>query len=218
MSHELRTPLNAILGYSDLLTAEIAGPITPGQAIQLNRIDAGARHLLQIIEEILTFSRVEAGREEARLARVDLAELAREAGTLIEPLAVRKGLRIVCDVPERLEAHTDGAKVRQILLNLLSNSIKFTERGEIGLELDEDGGYARLRVTDTGIGIDPEHLGAIFEPFSQIGRTGPARTEGGTGLGLTVSKSLAELLGGEITVASVPGQGSTFTVRLPRRR
>jgi signal transduction histidine kinase len=215
MSHELRTPLNAILGYTDLLDAEVAGSLTDGQKSQLQRIHLASRHLLKMIEEILSFSRIEAGREEVHLETIDVAELAVETCRLVEPLAVQKSLTFDYDGPtERLFIKSDGGKVRQILLNLLSNAIKFTERGGVSVRVTDEGQEVSLEVRDSGVGIAPDQLDRIFEPFRQATSTGPRR-HGGTGLGLTVSRELARLLGGDISVASVPHHGSTFTFRVP---
>jgi signal transduction histidine kinase/PAS domain-containing protein len=217
MSHELRTPLNAILGYADLLDLEVAGPLADAQRKQLGRIQAGGRHLLQLIEEILTFSRIEAGREEVHWAPADVGEIAREAAALVEPLAAAKRLGFSVRVGDGAgEAETDPGKVRQILLNLLSNAVKFTDAGEVALEAEADGGGWTVRVRDTGIGIEREHAERIFDPFSQVEQS-PSRRVEGTGLGLTVSRQLARLLGGDVEMESVPGVGSTFTVRLPNR-
>jgi len=216
MSHELRTPLNAILGYTDLLDAEIAGSLTGGQKAQLQRIHLASRHLLEMIEEILTFSRIEAGREEVHFERVDVAELAVETCRLVEPLAAQKALQFRYEGPrDQLFVETDAGKMRQILLNLLSNAIKFTERGTVGLHLTDLGQDILFEVRDTGVGIEADQLDRIFEPFHQATSAGPRR-HGGTGLGLTVSRELARLLGGEIEVVSAPQRGSTFTLRLPR--
>lgn len=214
MSHELRTPLNAIIGYTDLLTLGISGPVTDGQRAQLDRIRLGARHLLQIIEEILTFSRLDAKREEVQLEDVDLTELVREAADLCEPLAASRGLSFEWDVRNPSVIMTDGGKVRQILLNLLSNAVKFTDHGTVKLNVAQADGFLFLEVSDTGIGIPANELERIFEPFRQV-EGGPTRRSGGTGLGLSVSRQLAELLGGSVTVESTPGAGSTFTVKLP---
>ena len=214
MSHELRTPLNAIIGYTDLLDAEIAGALTGGQKGQLRRIHLASRHLLQMIEEILTFSRIEAGREEVRLESVDLGQLSVETCKLVEPLAAQKSLAFGYDGPERLIATTDAGKLRQILLNLLSNAIKFTERGEVRLTMTADDGDVVFEVRDTGIGISAEQLPRVFEPFHQVD-TLATRRLGGTGLGLTVSRELARLLGGDLSVTSALQRGSTFTVRIP---
>jgi signal transduction histidine kinase len=215
MSHELRTPLNAIIGYADLLDAGVAGDLNPAQREQLGRIRIGSKHLLRLIEEVLLFSRLEAGREEVLRERVDLAVLAREACALVEPLAKEKGLAFRVDLaPEPVWVETDTGKVHQIVLNLLSNAVKFTDTGEVALTLDVDGGGAVLAVRDTGIGIAPENLERIWDAFSQVQQP-PTRRVGGTGLGLSVTRNLARLLGGDVTVESEMGRGSTFTLRLP---
>jgi PAS domain S-box-containing protein len=214
MSHELRTPLNAILGYAELMELGVAGPINTQQTQQLERISASAWHLLSVIEEILTFSRVEAGREEVHIETVQLDELVRETAAMIEPVAHRKALDFHVEVlhPE-FTFRTDRGKLRQILLNLLSNAVKFTEAGCVSCVAQRTIAGAQFVVQDTGVGIMPEHLDRVFEPFWQGGQ--PKRKIGGTGLGLTVSRQLAHLLGGEIRLASTPGEGSTFTLYIP---
>ena len=215
MSHELRTPMNAILGYADLLDAEVAGPLTHGQREQLGRIGASARHLLQLIDEILTFSRIEAGRERVSVERFDLGALLRDTAALVDPLASAKALRFPLDVPaEPVWMVSDPGKVRQILLNLLSNAFKFTDAGEVRLGLDVADEHATMRVEDTGIGIAPEQQGRVFDAFWQVEQSSTRRA-GGTGLGLSVTRHLAEMLGGEVELASRVGSGSTFAVRLP---
>jgi signal transduction histidine kinase len=217
MSHELRTPLNAILGYTDLLAGEVTGPLSDAQKQQLERIDHSSRHLLQLVEEILSFARIGAGREEVHVERVELGALARDVAAMLRPLAQRKGLGFSVrtpDAPLRLE--TDVSKVRQILLNLLSNAVKFTRTGEIRLEAARDGVDARLTVTDTGIGIEARNLPRIFDPFWQVEQS-TRRTAEGTGLGLSVARDLAALLGGSLEVESEPGRGTTFTLVLPER-
>ncbi|MET0396210.1 MAG: GAF domain-containing sensor histidine kinase, partial [Longimicrobiaceae bacterium] len=215
MSHELRTPLNAVIGYADLLQAGITGPLNDRQREQLGRIKSSSAHLLQLIEEILTFSRIEAGQERIRPEEADLDALLREAGSLAEPLAGAKRVSLVVRGPgPGAVLRTDPAKARQILLNLLSNAVKFTPHGEVELSGALENGGAVLRVRDTGVGIAPEHLQRIWEPFWQVEQS-PTRMAEGTGLGLTVARNLAQLLGGEISVRSVPGGGSTFEVRLP---
>lgn len=214
MSHELRTPLNAIIGYTDLLDAEVAGRLNADQRHQLTRIRTGATHLIALIEEILTFTRLEFGRESIRPERMDLAAIVRETADLVRPLADVRGLRVVVDVPAELPMMSDPGKVRQILLNLLSNAVKFTERGEIRLDGREERDRVRLTVADTGPGIGAEYFERIFEPFRQADE-GTTRKVGGTGLGLTVSRRLAEMLGGELRVESEVGRGSSFTVVLP---
>jgi PAS domain S-box-containing protein len=216
MSHELRTPLTAVMGYAELLQMGVPEPLPDPAVQQVERIDQAARHLLTLIEEILTFSRLEANREEVRLQRVDLVEVVREALSFVRPLADRKGLRLRLSAPaEGVETATDVGKVRQILSNLLSNAVKFTRAGEVALEAEAGEGELRVRVRDTGMGIAPGDLARIFDPFWQV-QQGNTREAGGTGLGLTISRRLAVLLGGDLTAESTPGEGSTFTLRLPR--
>jgi PAS domain S-box-containing protein len=215
VSHELRTPLNAMLGYTELLLMGIPEPLGPGATVQVERMERASRHLLSIIEEILTFSRIEAGRETVTLEPVDLAELVREVNAIVEPLAAQRALRFHAPgtaPPATLV--TDPRKLRQILVNLLGNAVKFTEAGEIAFAVGEEDGTVVFRVRDTGVGIPAEHLERIFDPFWQVDAT-QTRTAGGTGLGLTVSRELARMLGGELTAESQPGRGSTFTLRLP---
>ncbi|HEX6042001.1 PAS domain-containing protein [Longimicrobium sp.] len=215
MSHELRTPLNAMIGYADLLLMGVPEPIPGASAAQVERIRLSARHLLQLIEEILTFSRVEAGRERIGVEPVQLRTLADEVCAIIEPLAGGKGLAFRMDVPaEPVTLHTDPRKVRQILLNLLGNAVKFTAQGEVAFRAELRGDEVCLEVRDTGIGIAPEDLQKVFEPFWQAETEMHARVSG-TGLGLPVTRQLAELLGGGIHLTSKPGEGSTFRVRLP---
>jgi signal transduction histidine kinase len=217
MSHELRTPLSAIMGYQELLADEISGPITEQQAQQLGRIKASARHLLALIDEILTFTRIDAGREKVDLERASLATLLEPAAELVEPLARARGLHIeVMLPPNEVAVETDPVKVRQMIVNLLSNAVKFTDSGRIILSADQKGDQLIISVEDTGIGISPEHFERIFEPFWQVEQKATRRA-GGTGLGLTVTRRLALLLGGDVTVKSEPGVGTTFTVCLPVR-
>jgi signal transduction histidine kinase len=215
MSHELRTPLNAVIGYTDLLDAGVYGQMTDTQREHLQRIDASARHLLQIVDEILSFSRMESGTERARLQPADLRDVVREVGDMMAPIVRRKKLRFDLRVPnEPARVQTDAPKVRQILANLISNAVKFTEHGEVRVEGLRDGTHHMVRVRDTGLGIAPEHLQRIFEPFWQVEQS-TRREAGGTGLGLSVARDLAELLGGWLKVESNPGEGTTFTLGLP---
>ncbi|HEX6912130.1 MAG TPA: ATP-binding protein [Longimicrobium sp.] len=215
MSHELRTPLNAIIGYTDLLDAGVYGEMTETQREHLRRVDASARHLLQIVDEILSFSRMESGAERARLEQADLRDVVREVGEMMAPLVRRKHLRFDLRLPDGpARVRTDAPKVRQILANLISNAVKFTEAGEVRVEGVRDGTHHLVKVRDTGLGIAPEHLQRIFEPFWQVEQS-TRREAGGTGLGLSVARDLAELLGGWLTVESRPGEGTTFTLALP---
>jgi signal transduction histidine kinase len=215
MSHELRTPLNAILGYTELLADGVLDPVTPRQEAQLGRIRVSATHLLQLIEEILTVTSLEARREEIRVAEVEAAQVLEEVAALTEPLARAKELDFVVRSPaDPLVLETDPARLRQILLNLVTNAVKFTERGEVRLEARREDGTAVFTVRDTGVGITPEQLERIFEPFWQA-EAPTTRKVGGIGLGLAITRELAELLGGRVQVESTPGVGSTFTLRLP---
>ncbi len=215
MSHELRTPLNALIGYSELLLLgipqELPGPIRP----HIERIDLSAKHLLQLIEEILTFARIEAGRERLRYELVELSGVMKEVQAVMDPLAAARGLRFVIDVPaEPIQFVTDPRKLRQILVNLLGNATKFTHRGSITLRARTRGNMVELQVQDTGVGIARDHLERIFEPFWQVDQ-GKTRAVGGTGLGLAVTRELAALMGGGVEVDSRQGVGTTFTVLLP---
>ena len=217
MSHELRTPLSAIMGYQELLADGITGPINEQQAQQLGRIKASARHLLSLIDEILTFTRIDAGREEITLELVSLASLLDPAAEIVEPLARARNLHIEVMLPSNpVFVETDPVKVRQMIVNLLSNAVKFTDTGRIILTGDQKGDQLVISVQDTGIGISPEHFDRIFEPFWQVEQKATRRA-GGTGLGLTVTKRLALLLGGDVSVTSTPGEGATFTICLPIR-
>ncbi|HUQ19239.1 MAG TPA: ATP-binding protein, partial [Gemmatimonadaceae bacterium] len=217
MSHELRTPLSAIMGYQELLADGITGPINEQQSQQLGRIKASARHLLSLIDEILTFTRIDAGREEVNLELVSLATLLEPAAEIVEPLARARNLHIeVMLPPNPIFVETDPVKIRQMVVNLLGNAVKFTDTGRIILTGDQKADQLMISVEDTGIGISSEHFERIFEPFWQVEQTATRRA-GGTGLGLTVTKRLALLLGGDVSVTSTPGQGTTFTICLPIR-
>ncbi len=215
VSHELRTPLNAVLGYADLLLAGIPAEIPAGARAQVERIERASQHLLSIIEEILGFARLEAGRETPVVEPVDVPGLVRVVAGIAEPLAAARGLRFVApDGVEHMPLRSDSRKLRQILINLLGNAVKFTDAGSVTLEVERDGDDAVFRVRDTGRGIPPERREEVFEPFRQLEEAN-TRTAGGTGLGLAVSRQLARLLGGDVTVEDAPGGGTVFTVRLP---
>jgi signal transduction histidine kinase len=216
MSHELRTPLSAILGYEELLVDGLAGPVTDAQRHQLGRIKVSAQHLLRLIDQILDYSRVDAARDVTHIQTVSANTLAEDAITLIKPLAQEKNLRVlVVHASPDITMRIDGAKVRQLLVTILSNAVNFTSTGTVTLTIRR---FDLLTVTfvvqDTGIGIAPEHLEHIFDPFWQAEQPNTRRI-GGTGLGLSVARRIAHLLGGEVTVESVVGTGSSFTVRLP---
>jgi len=216
MSHELRTPLNAILGFSSLMLDGITGPVTEQQRAQLARIRSGGQHLLALIDEILSLTRLEAGREEVRAENADAFAVAREMAALAEPMAAIKGLALVTDIPAgACDARTDFTKLRQILLNLLSNAIKFTNEGAVTLSVRVASGDVYFAVSDTGIGIAPNDRARIFEPFFQV-EMSKARRVAGTGLGLSVTRHLARLLGGDVTLRPAENVGSIFELRIPR--
>jgi PAS domain S-box-containing protein len=215
MSHELRTPLNAMIGYTDLLLIGVPAAIPDEAKLHVDRIRGAAVHLTQLIEEVLTHAQFEAGRDALHLESVPLPSLLAEVAALIEPLAQKKGLRFTAAY-DQLPAQvvTDPRNLRQILLNLLGNAVKFTERGEVALRARPEGGRLLLEVRDTGIGIPAEHLERIFEPFWQVDGS-RTRLVGGTGLGLGVVRQLAQRLGGDVRVESEVGRGSRFVVTLP---
>jgi signal transduction histidine kinase len=218
MSHELRTPLTAIIGYAELFQLGVPEPVTPRQHDQAERIEVSARHLLQIIEEILTLVTLDSGEAKVRYEKVAVAELLRRAANIVEPMARSKGLPLLVRLPD--ESHvinTDPDKLLQILLNLLSNAVKFTEKGDLRLAADIEGDEAVFTVSDSGIGLDSDNVRKIFEPFWQVERP-ITRRAGGTGLGLTICRRLSDLLGAHLSVESSAGAGSTFTVRLPLTR
>jgi PAS domain S-box-containing protein len=218
MSHELRTPLNAIAGYIDLLEMEIRGPVTPEQRQDLMRIKRSQQTLLRLIDDVLSFAKLEAGRLEYRYEAVNLDEFLRTLEAFIAPRLHEKGLTYSLDDGQAdVVVELDRAKVEQILLNLLSNAVKFTDAGAIRLRGFVDGDFVHIDVSDTGRGIPPEQIETIFEPFVQGERAFTRRTEG-TGLGLSISRQLARAMGGDVSVESKLREGSTFTLDLPRRK
>ena len=215
MSHEFRTPLTAILAFAELLVDGIPEPISGPPLRHAEQILGASRHLAQLIDQVLTLSRLDAERDRVKPEPADLAVLARDTAALVEPLARQKGLEFVVEAPESGPVvETDPNRLRQVLFNLLGNAVKFTERGEVRLRVAVEGGRAVLEVCDTGEGIAPEHLERVWEPFWQAGRAVQGRPPG-TGLGLGIVRRLVRLLGGEIRARSEPGRGSVFTVELP---
>jgi signal transduction histidine kinase len=215
MSHELRTPLNAIIGYTEIVETGISGPVSPGQRRHLERIRAGARHLVAVIDDILVFSREGSEPRPVATDAVDLRALSSEIGDGVYPAVVEKGIELIQEVPDGLRVRTDRERLRRILTNLVSNAVKFTDRGAVRVRALDEGDVVVIRVRDSGIGIAPENLERIFDPFWQVDQSS-TRTAGGTGLGLSIVRRLAGQLGGTVEVESEPGTGSTFTVRLPR--
>jgi signal transduction histidine kinase/CheY-like chemotaxis protein len=213
MSHELRTPLNGVLGYAQLLRRDRT--LSPAQREALEAITKGGSHLLDLINDVLDLSKIEAGRIDIEASSTDLAQLAIDLRYLLAEAARHKGLLLTVTIaPDTSRCvELDGRHLRQVLLNLLGNAIKFTPQGEVRLAVGRtDDGRLAFEVSDTGVGIEPEGLTAIFEAFTQT-RTGAAA--GGTGLGLTISQHLIARMGGELRVESVPGKGSRFYFVLP---
>jgi len=218
MSHELRTPLNAIIGYGSLLRDGIPDPVTQGQRQQIERIGASAKHLLALIDEVLTLSRLDLGRERITPTSIGVAGLVEEAAAMMEPEARKKGLALSLVLPDQeVSMVTDAGKLRQALVNLLGNAVKFTDQGEVCIRARYEGESEAVvfEVEDTGIGIAPQHLPRVFEAFWQVDQA-PTRKVGGTGLGLHVTRRLVRLLGGEVSARSVVGQGSCFTIKVSR--
>ena len=219
MSHEFRTPLNAMLGYTSMLLQGVGGALEPNAKRHLSRVESNGRHLLTIINEILDISRIEAGRMPLQLSTFRIADLVAEVKSELEPIIIRSKLAVAVDVPKNLpQMVSDRQKVKQILLNLLSNSLKFTHLGGITItarRFPKERELA-LSVADTGIGVAPEDQDKIFEDFRQLDNS-PTRAYGGTGLGLSICRRLATMLDGRISLQSRVGKGSTFTLTLPTK-
>jgi len=223
MSHELRTPLNAIGGHAQLLEMEIHGPLTEAQRGTLARIDRAQRHLLGLINDILDYAKIESGKVDYVMHTVQLSDVVADALPMVEPQTLARGITVDAVMHGApLLAWADHERVSQILLNLLSNAVKFTPPGgriTVAVEPSpDDPARVVVRVSDTGIGIPPSQLEAIFEPFVQVRRREDVYTEktDGTGLGLAISRDLARGMGGDLCAESEEGKGSTFTLALPR--
>jgi signal transduction histidine kinase len=216
MSHELRTPLTAIIGYDELLAEGVAGELNDAQQHHLSRIKASARELLALIEQILLYARLDAGRESVSLGAVRVKSIVDEAIMITAASARAQQLALVAEtIDPSLTLRTDSGRLRQMLVNLIENAVKFTERGTITVRAAARGSHIVFEVQDTGIGIAAEHLEHIFEPFWQVEQK-KTRTAGGSGLGLSTTRRLARLLGGECSVESQPRVGSTFRIVLPK--
>jgi len=217
VSHDLRTPLTAIIGYADLMAMGIPDKLPDGSQQHLDRIRTSARHLLYLMNELLAFARLDAGHEELHLEEVDVRDVVSEVATLMEPLADERRLGFSVESPSSpLRIRTDPDKLRQVLLNVVGNAVKYTPKGEVRVRLTSASSRAIVRVSDTGIGIQHEHIQRIFDPFWQADPTQRSRN-GGTGLGLSIVRRLIDLLGGQARVESDVGRGTTFTVSLPDR-
>jgi signal transduction histidine kinase len=216
MSHELRTPLNAIIGYSEMLQEE-AEDLGEGALLpDLQKINAAGKHLLGLINDILDLSKIEAGKMDLFLEDFSVPDLVRDVAAIVRPLVDKNANALVVDCPDDLGVmHADLTKVRQALFNLLSNAAKFTDHGSITLSVKrEPDDWLTFAVADTGIGMTDEQMSRLFEAFSQAEASTRGKF-GGTGLGLAISRQFCRLMGGDITVESAPGRGSTFSVRLP---
>ena len=219
MSHELRTPLNAILGFTGTLLMKLPGPLTDEQERQLQIVQWSSRHLLSLINDILDLAKVQSGKRELTFERVPIRDVVRDVTASLASFAKEKNLELSNSVAAGAEfVTTDRRSLRQILLNLTDNAIKYSEKGSVRIDVHKTGEDAQraivVSVIDTGIGIKAEDLERLFEAFEQLDTTSTRRTAG-TGLGLYLSRSLAALLGGELSVTSEHGVGSTFTLALP---
>lgn len=218
MSHELRTPLTAIMGYTELLIDGVVGSLTEPQQDMLVRIDESSKHLLNLIQQVLDIHKGERGAIVADYASVNLTDLVKHNVTLLGPLSDKKGLTVYCNVPNTpVWGDTDISKLRQILINLIGNAVKFTEDGSVTVELRYSNTHIKLCVSDTGPGIPLQHQTQIFLPFFQQDG-GKNRSKEGAGLGLAITRELVKTLHGTITVESEVGEGATFCVELPRYR
>ncbi|NJO32444.1 MAG: hypothetical protein HC869_04245 [Rhodospirillales bacterium] len=220
MSHELRTPLNAVIGYSEILLEDAELDGRGEQIADLLKISAAGKHLLSMVNDILDISKIEAGKMDLYLENIDLNRLIDEVEINSRPLAAKNTNTLLIDrgpVPLGM-AHLDSTKLRQAVLNLVSNATKFTHNGEIILRLRRDrlpdGDWIEIAVLDTGVGISPDQQDALFSKFTQANAK-IASKFGGTGLGLSLSRNLCQLMGGDITVKSELNKGSCFTIRLP---
>jgi signal transduction histidine kinase len=216
MSHELRTPLNSIIGFTGIMLMGLPGDLNDEQKKQLTIVKNSADHLLSLINDVLDISKIEAGKIEFSLKEFKLQDTVREVIETISSSAAEKGLELFMDVPEDITLFSDRRRVKQILINIAGNAVKFTHRGSIRIEAKTRAGQdLEITIADTGIGIKEEDMGRLFQPFQQIDTTLTKKFDG-TGLGLHISQKLAAIMGGHISVKSEHGKGSKFTLSLPR--
>lgn len=216
VSHDLRTPLNAIVGYAELIAMGIRGPVTDEQALDLERIMHASRYLEDLLNDVLSLARIEAGQLDMRSEPIELSAALKRAESLVRPQLAEAGLTYEREPHPAIIARGDTERLQQILLNLLGNALKFTPAGgtvRVSCSIDND--CAEVDVSDTGPGIPADHLERIFQPFVQMGGTRGERPRQGAGLGLAISRELARAMGGELAVSSVLGEGAAFSLRLP---
>ena len=219
MSHELRTPLNSILGFSDVILMELDGPLTPTMNDDLKLIQKNGQHLLHLINDVLDMAKIESGRMNLNPEKFKVHDVLEEVNSITSTLASERNISLFIeeDSDQELEIFADNTRLRQVMINLVNNAIKFTEKGKIAIRVSkQDSATVLITVKDTGLGIPPEQLEDVFQEFTQVD-TSSTRKVGGTGLGLPISRRLIEMHGGRLWAEStgVAGEGSTFFVEMP---